>query len=269
MEDLGSFQIKKFSTVRQILSDTYEVTINNASVYGLLELDVHIARQKIKEIKEQTGKTISFTGWLVKCIAQAVMKHKEVQAYRIKRNELIIYDNVHVRAMVERMTSSGKPVPLSHVIFYANNKSVKDITNEIREIQNKKVVEKDQFVQGSSSSSLKFFNLLPKFIRKMIIKKKASDTQFFIRGSGTVGITSVGMFSKNISGWALPFTASSLDIAVGGLKAKPIIVDGNLEEHEFLNLTIQFDHDIIDGAPATRFIATLSELIQTGFALEN
>jgi len=29
------------------------------------------------------------------------------------------------------------------------------------------------------------------------------------------------------------------------------------------------DHDIVDGAPATRFARRLKELIETGFGLEN
>jgi pyruvate/2-oxoglutarate dehydrogenase complex dihydrolipoamide acyltransferase (E2) component len=268
MDDLGQYKIKEFSKVRQLLSEAYEFTINIASVYGLIELDVDKARKELQIIQAQNGINLSFTGWLIKCIAQAVVEHKEVQAYRLKRDKIIVFDNVHVRALVERNTTSGKKVPVSHVIKYANTKSVLDITNEIREVQRKRVEEKNQFVEGTEGTYLKLFYLLPKFIRKTIIKKKASNPWFFIKGSGTVGITSVGMFSKNISGWALPFTASTLDIAVGGIKTKPVIIDGNLKEHEFLNLTLVFNHDIVDGAPATRFISRLSELIETGYGIE-
>jgi pyruvate/2-oxoglutarate dehydrogenase complex dihydrolipoamide acyltransferase (E2) component len=268
MEDLGPFQIKEFSTVRQILSDAYEVTIKITMMYGLIELDVHIAREKIQKILDQTGLKISFTGWLIKCIAESVMQHKKVHAYRLKRNKLIIFDNVHVRAMVERTTTDGKSIPVSHVIKFANNKSVFEITNEIREVQQKRVEEKSQFVQGSPSFYLKLFKLVPKFIRKLIIKKKASNVKFYIESSGTVGITSVGMFSKNLSGWGIPFTASTLDVAVGGIKGKPVLINGKLEEHEFLNLTVQFDHNIVDGGPATRFVSTLTKLIESGYGLE-
>jgi pyruvate/2-oxoglutarate dehydrogenase complex dihydrolipoamide acyltransferase (E2) component len=36
-----------------------------------------------------------------------------------------------------------------------------------------------------------------------------------------------------------------------------------------LNLTIIFDHDVIDGAPAARFARRLVELIESGYGLED
>ena len=44
-------------------------------------------------------------------------------------------------------------------------------------------------------------------------------------------------------------------------------MDGNLEIREYLNMTISIDHDVIDGAPATRFASRLKELIEGGYGL--
>lgn len=41
-----------------------------------------------------------------------------------------------------------------------------------------------------------------------------------------------------------------------------------IEIRERLNLTLSFDYDIIDGAPAARFLARLKELVEDGFELE-
>jgi pyruvate/2-oxoglutarate dehydrogenase complex dihydrolipoamide acyltransferase (E2) component len=38
-------------------------------------------------------------------------------------------------------------------------------------------------------------------------------------------------------------------------------------EHEYVGLTLSFDHDLIDGAPAARFAAELSRLIEAGDGL--
>jgi len=35
-----------------------------------------------------------------------------------------------------------------------------------------------------------------------------------------------------------------------------------------LNLAVLFDHDIVDRAPATRFVGRLLELIESGYGLE-
>ncbi len=267
MKEFGTYKIKKFSKVRQALSDVYDISIKKANVIGLIELDVEKARRIIEKRETETGIKLSFTGWLIKCIGQAVSEHKEVHAYRIKRNKLIVFDNVHVNVMVERTTSSGKKVPINHIIRFANEKSIQDITNEIREVQEREVDEKNQIVEGTPDFFLKLFPLVPKIIKNMIIRRKLENTKFFIENAGTVTVTSIGMFARNLSGWAITITTSTLSIAVGGIKKKPILVGGKLEEHEFLNLTIQIDHKIVDGGPITRFVSTLSELIESAFGL--
>jgi pyruvate/2-oxoglutarate dehydrogenase complex dihydrolipoamide acyltransferase (E2) component len=45
-------------------------------------------------------------------------------------------------------------------------------------------------------------------------------------------------------------------------------VDGRIESREYLSLTIIFDHDVIDGAPAARFTRRLVELIESGYGLD-
>ena len=85
---------------------------------------------------------------------------------------------------------------------------------------------------------------------------------------GSVGVTSVGMFGKG-SGWAIPFGLHTLDVALGGIAEKPGVIDGRIEIREYLCLTLSFDHDIIDGAPAARFTQRLKELIECGYGLED
>jgi len=51
----------------------------------------------------------------------------------------------------------------------------------------------------------------------------------------------------------------------GVIGEKSVIVDGQLEFREYLSMTISMDHDIIDGAPATRLALRLKELIESGY----
>ena len=51
--------------------------------------------------------------------------------------------------------------------------------------------------------------------------------------------------------------AGSLAVALGGIAQKPGVVDGRVEIREYLSVTLSFDHDILDGAPAARFAAPL------------
>lgn len=50
---------------------------------------------------------------------------------------------------------------------------------------------------------------------------------------------------------------------------KPVFVGGHIAMREYLSLTISFDHDLIDGAPAARFTQRLKELIESGYGLDD
>jgi hypothetical protein len=73
---------------------------------------------------------------------------------------------------------------------------------------------------------------------------------------GTVVLTAVGMFGKG-AGWGIPISGDTLSIMLGGIAEKPGVVDGHIAIREYLSLTISFDHNIIDGAPAARFTERL------------
>jgi pyruvate/2-oxoglutarate dehydrogenase complex dihydrolipoamide acyltransferase (E2) component len=78
----------------------------------------------------------------------------------------------------------------------------------------------------------------------------------------------VGMFGKGHSGWGITITPHSLGLVVGSIGWKPAVVEGRIEPREILNLTVLFDHDVVDGAPATRFVRRLVELIESGYGLD-
>jgi len=85
---------------------------------------------------------------------------------------------------------------------------------------------------------------------------------------GTVGVTAVGMFGLGHgSGWGVSPTMHSLDLIVGSITQKPAVVQRRIEPREILNLTVAFDHDVVDGAPAARFVRRLVELIERGYGL--
>jgi pyruvate/2-oxoglutarate dehydrogenase complex dihydrolipoamide acyltransferase (E2) component len=82
---------------------------------------------------------------------------------------------------------------------------------------------------------------------------------------GAIGVTAVGMFgAKNQSMWFIPLSAATVAVTVGGIVSRPCVQDGRLETKDYLCLTISFNHDIVDGAPAARFIKRFSELLMIG-----
>jgi pyruvate/2-oxoglutarate dehydrogenase complex dihydrolipoamide acyltransferase (E2) component len=93
------------------------------------------------------------------------------------------------------------------------------------------------------------------------------DPAALVAMSGTTFISAVGMFAKGHAGWGVSATPHSLSLFAGGIVRKPAIVGDEVKPREILDLTVLFDHDVIDGAPATRFVRRLVELIESGHAL--
>ncbi len=81
-----------------------------------------------------------------------------------------------------------------------------------------------------------------------------------------MGLSAVGMFGKG-AGWGIPITEHTLDLTLGGIAEKPGVVDRQIAIREYLSITLSFDHDLIDGAPAARFTQRLKELIESGYGL--
>jgi pyruvate/2-oxoglutarate dehydrogenase complex dihydrolipoamide acyltransferase (E2) component len=68
--------------------------------------------------------------------------------------------------------------------------------------------------------------------------------------------------------WGIPIGVQPLMFSLGAIAKKAGVIKDTIEIREILHATILFDHDIIDGAPATRFLAELKVLIETGFGIE-
>lgn len=85
--------------------------------------------------------------------------------------------------------------------------------------------------------------------------------------SGTVAVSSVGMFTTG-DGWAIAPANHTLQLVVGGIAEKPAFINGEIEIREYLDITVTLDHDIVDGAPAVRFVEQLKERIENAHGLE-
>jgi hypothetical protein len=80
-EKIGSYHVVDLPVARRDTSNLLDVYWWKHGVYGLLEVDVTIARQFIAAHKAQTGEALSFTGYLAFCLARAVAADPSVQAY--------------------------------------------------------------------------------------------------------------------------------------------------------------------------------------------
>jgi len=263
MNLIGKYEEKPFPRLREIIVDTVEQGLRRHHTKVLIELDVTKGRGYIRKYKEETGKALSFTGWIMKCIGQAVDEHKHVQAMR-KGKQIVAFDDVDISVMVERIVDD-RVFPVVFVVRKANKKSFREIHDEIRRAQ---VQTEDDYLKKSEAGRAKMLLSLPKFLRNFFFWRKIRKDPFFVKKYlGTVGVTSIGMYGKGTTIWPIPTSLQPLFFALGGITKKPGVVGDKIEIREYLCMTILFDHDVVDGAPAARFIARLAELVENGFGL--
>jgi hypothetical protein len=120
---------------------------------------------------------------------------------------------------------------------------------------------------GALSGAVWVARLIPAFLFKAFIRVAARDIGM-ARRYGVVGVTAVGMFGPSPM-WMLPLSAATVAVAVGSIVERPVAADSGVEFREHLCLTLSFNHDIINGAPAARFAKRFCELLAGGEALQD
>ncbi len=169
-------------------------------IHGLLEVDVTRARAHLREHKAKTGETLSFTAFIIACLAKAIDENKAVQAYRKGRHQLILFEDVDVNTQIER-DMAGQKSAIPYTVRAANRKTFREIHHEIRAAQGEDVA------KAAEGMGFKAFPFLPTFLFRIgwgvLWRIGRTSPQVWTKYMGTVGITAVGMFGKG-AGWGIP-----------------------------------------------------------------
>lgn len=260
------YQVVDLSAGRIVWLNTLDLSWLDHAIYGLLEVDVTRPRQVIAAHRALTGEALSFTGYLTFCLARAVDADKSVQAFLKGRKQLVIFDDVDVSIMIEN-NYGGKKALMGHIIRAANRKTYREIHDEIRRVQTSPPPP-GRGMPGWFRKLMVLPPPLPRLVRAVLAMISLYDPARRAAMTGTVGITSVGMFGRGYSGWGISPTGTSLGLVAGGIAWKPAVCEGRIEPREILNLTVMFDHDVVDGGPAARFVHRLVTLIESGEGMD-
>ena len=171
----------------------------------------------------------SLTSCVAASIGLAVGQVPEVHAVRDLRNRLVIFDDVDIELRAIKADPGSSPT---------------------------------MSLEGVAA----LYFRLPRYLRTRLVGLLHRLPHKQRQLAGTVGISSVGMFGKG-GGWGIGFPVQTLSIIVGGTVVRPAFINGALEPRTFLHLSFTFDHDIVDGAPAARFVANARRLLEAGSAL--
>lgn len=255
---IKGYTSKPISFYRKMVRASAEVSAKNPMIHSVTQADVTLPRKLIREHYKQTGEKISFTGYIVYCLAQVLNQHPELNSF-IRRNRLVVLDDVTISVIVER-EFDGEMAPEPAVIHAAQNLTLHQVNDAIRKAQ------KNQGRKMGELSGNSWINWIPGFLLKTVVSFADRNIKMAKR-YGKVAVTAVGMFSKEPV-WFLPHGGGTVLITVGSIEEKELVVEGRNEKREYLCITGSFNHNILDGAPAARFMNQFIETLKSGIGLE-
>ncbi len=261
-------RIIRYPDSRLSVFDIGKAGMAKHSVYGLLEIDVTAAREKLRDLRRR-GREVSFTAWAMKTIACCVADHPGVHALRRGKNRAVAFTDVDVSLMVEREVE-GAAVPLPLLIRAAQEKPAEEIDSEIRAALSQPIADESGHVLGSHGIPTALFRLyyaLPHFLRVWIIRGLTANPFRTKALSGTVTITTVGGVGS--PGWIIPTRSwHNAVFALGTVSRKPWALGDRIVIRDVLNLTVVLNHDVIDGRPAGKFVQDLVKRMEKAAGID-
>ena len=170
---------------------------------------------------------VSYTDMLVKAVAKALVEHPIMNS-TLENKKIKVFADVNVGVAVA--TEMGLIVP---VIHNADRKSLGEISSMLREL-----VEKAK--QGR------------------IAKEELTG--------GTFTITNLGMYGIDVFTPIINPPETAI-LGVGRVVEKPVVVDKQIVIKPIMQLSLTFDHRVVDGAPAAQFLQKVKQNLGSPEAL--
>lgn len=265
---MGPHEVVAFRPERNATIDTLRWAKKRLQIPMFFEVDVTIARDGIRELRRRTGEGLSFTAWVVCCVARAAAEHPRVHSIRRGNRELILLHEVDVAVVVERALGTadgGETLPMPVVIRRADQKSLTEIHTEIRQAQESEVVPGTSSIEGGVAPWLQaLFFKCPAWLRDLVFWRWLLRSPKRIKETmGTVVVTATGMAAPGVLAWGVPLSLHPLAVGVGGIGQRHT----STGTKDVVAMTVVFDHAVTDGAPVGRFVRRLHELMESAEGL--
>jgi pyruvate/2-oxoglutarate dehydrogenase complex dihydrolipoamide acyltransferase (E2) component len=239
---------------RQVVIASATVTRAKNAIHCFTEIDISEPRKQLTDFFERTGEKLSFTAYIVACLSHVLKEYPQFNSF-IKGRSLILLNDINISVLIEREIA-GEYVPEPVAIRQSQEKTFFQIHKEIR------VAQQEQTNRLGSLSDKTWIRFIPRFLLTMFMRIADRNIRMGIK-YGKVAVTAVGMYSKEPL-WFIPHGTATVLATVGSISKKVVEVDNRFESREHLCLTVSFDHNIIDGAPGSRFMNQLIETIISG-----
>ena len=173
-------------------------------------------------VKLREKTQVSYTDILVKAVAQALGEHRIVNS-TLEGEQIKVYEDINIGVAVA--TEKGLVVP---VIGNANKKPLTQIASTLKEL-----------VERAREGKL---------------------TKEDVTG-GTFTITNLGMYGVEVF---IPIInpPEAAILGVGKITEKPVIVNKEMQVKPMMYLSLAYDHRIVDGTPAAKFLQRVKQILE-------
>jgi pyruvate dehydrogenase E2 component (dihydrolipoamide acetyltransferase) len=97
--------------------------------------------------------------------------------------------------------------------------------------------------------------------RDLVERAKVGRLQPAEYNGGTFSISNLGMFEVD-SFTAIVNPPETCILAVGRIADRAVVINGQIVSRPIMNLCLSYDHRIIDGAPAARFLQCIKHYLE-------
>lgn len=179
-------------------------------------------RAKEKEKAAKQGIHLTFLPYIIKATVEALKKHPYV-ASSIENDEIILKKYYNIGVAVD--TPDGLMVP---VIKNADKKGLYDIAKEVA-----------AFVEKAKSRKIDLSDLK----------------------GGVFTITNIGVIGSTYF-TPIPNGPESCILGTGRIEDRPRVYDGKVAVRKIMPISFTYDHRVIDGAEAARFMNDLRDMLE-------
>ena len=192
-------------------------------------LNLEVVMDRLMDLRAQLNEAaedsfrLSVNDFIVKAVAKTLT---QVPAANASWTEAATLRHKHAHISVAVAIEGGLITP---VIRYAEQKAIVEISNEIKELAER--------------------------ARKGELKPEEYT-------GGTFSVSNLGMYGiREFSAVVNPPEGAIL--AVGATEKRAVVVDGNIEVRQMMNVTLSCDHRVVDGAVGAEFLAALKKNLET------
>lgn len=215
------------SSLRRLIAERMADSAHTAAPVTLMtEVDASELVRLREMLKHDAPRPPSYNAILAKITATALLEHPDLNA-TFEDGEIVTWPSIHLGLAVD--TERGLVVP---VVRHVEQRALMALAGELEEL---------------------------------VLRAQAGRALPDELNGGTFTLTSLGAYGvDNFTPIINPPQAAIL--GVGRLVRKPVVTDdGTIGVRTLLGLSLTFDHRLVDGAPAARFLARIKQFVESPY----